>query len=238
MNLSDHFHKTELMLLAQQQQQNNASSSSPSADSFRKPINTMRIEEVVEEAISASAGASEETKAVSRPTSRSSSRQTSPTLGPQPKTTEPPPMIDASTLTSSTDSTSSASSDPHVLPNVPANTYCVNCHASPLAALLSVTKMEESVSIIDPISKAANKEARKIELKRCSRCKHVWYCSVECQKKHHKEHKKVCKSQEEASLTSSSSSSSAPTTISENQPTVAGRSNTEATRQTAHANDK
>eukprot|EP00934_Nitzschia_sp_Nitz4_P003371 Nitzschia sp. Nitz4//scaffold77_size91520//10412//10843//NITZ4_004878-RA/size91520-processed-gene-0.105-mRNA-1//-1//CDS//3329557955//3361//frame0 len=30
--------------------------------------------------------------------------------------------------------------------------------------------------------------------KRCSRCNHIWYCSVECQKKHWKKHKPICSS--------------------------------------------
>jgi len=33
----------------------------------------------------------------------------------------------------------------------------------------------------------------KTELQRCSRCKHVWYCSRECQKADFAEHKQVCK---------------------------------------------
>jgi hypothetical protein len=31
------------------------------------------------------------------------------------------------------------------------------------------------------------------ELKKCSRCSVAWYCSVECQKKHLKQHRDICK---------------------------------------------
>ena len=42
-------------------------------------------------------------------------------------------------------------------------------------------------------STSSSSSSSSLLLKRCSRCKMVWYCSVACQKKDLKSHKRICK---------------------------------------------
>lgn len=60
--------------------------------------------------------------------------------------------------------------------------------------LLTLLNPELAGKFLEPITQNTCAQCPKVtELKKCSRCKKVWYCSTTCQKKDWNSHKKVCK---------------------------------------------
>lgn len=181
MALSDHFATTEEKLLREarevEQKQEAASADSASASStekpngYSKPIHTMKIEEIVEGEGQESGGAGASAAASTAAAASSSAN---------------------AAASSSSSSSSAAPSDPSILPSVPARVYCACCHQSPLVAVLSATSQPALPAASNAAAASSPSHKPALELKRCARCKSVWYCSVACQKLHFKRHKPVC----------------------------------------------
>jgi hypothetical protein len=88
----------------------------------------------------------------------------------------------SSSAAAASTSASAASSFARVPPALPAHQFCACCFSS----------------------------APSLDLKRCSGCKRVWYCSVSCQKKDRKKHKADCTPQNSATAEHGLASAAAP----------------------------
>lgn len=188
MALSDHFAATEEKLLREAREAEMikqaasaaasdsaeaAAASSEKPNGYSKPIHSLKIEEIVE-----GQGGDKQSGVESAAASSSAAAASAAAAA-------------AATATSSSSSSAAVAATPSTLLPVPARVYCACCHQSPLAAVLTAAS-QPALPSVAKTDRAQIADKPVVELKRCGRCKAVWYCSVLCQKRHFKTHKSVC----------------------------------------------